>query len=268
MNESSTSAPAQFRGFTKPNYTQVPNELFDELLPLLSESELKVLLYVMRRTFGFQKSADAISINQMIDGITTRDGTVVDRGTGLSRSSVRRGVTGLVDKGVLVVSQVLSDEGDYATNVYRLRFQDGDDAGADGGSANLDPPPAQIRTTGSLNLDPPVVRNSNPQKKALQKTTHKRENQPTLAVDFDVVERFAADLSRELHDDRPPAERAEVLAELWRQASCDRSQFGAAISQARARARKQSAWVLETGPGGVKNLMPTFLRELGRALAK
>ena len=36
--------------------------LFDELLPYLSEAELKVLLYIVRRTFGFKKEADAISV--------------------------------------------------------------------------------------------------------------------------------------------------------------------------------------------------------------
>jgi hypothetical protein len=71
-----------FQGFTSPTYTQVPDELFDELMPRLSESELKVLLYVVRRTFGFKKSADDISLKQMVEGIRTRDGRQLDNGTG------------------------------------------------------------------------------------------------------------------------------------------------------------------------------------------
>lgn len=79
-----------YEGFSAPQFTQLPNAVTDILMPELSEAELKVLLYIIRRTFGFGKNADAISLNQMIDGITTRDGRVLDRGTGLSRSSVRR----------------------------------------------------------------------------------------------------------------------------------------------------------------------------------
>jgi hypothetical protein len=36
-------APATFAGFSSPNYTPVPDELFDDLLPVLSGAEVKVL---------------------------------------------------------------------------------------------------------------------------------------------------------------------------------------------------------------------------------
>ena len=48
----------RFRGYPGPNYTPVPDELFDEQLPDLSGAELKVLLYVIRRTFGFKRESD------------------------------------------------------------------------------------------------------------------------------------------------------------------------------------------------------------------
>ena len=44
--------PAAFEGFSSPNYTQVPDELFDILMPSLTDAELRVLLYIIRRTFG------------------------------------------------------------------------------------------------------------------------------------------------------------------------------------------------------------------------
>ncbi len=111
-----------FNGFQSPTYTQVPDEFFDELAPHLTESELRVALYVIRRTFGFKKTEDAISFNQLISGITTSDGRVLDQGTGMSRSAVWRGAKGLVAKGVLVIERSLSDHGDQDVNVYRLRF--------------------------------------------------------------------------------------------------------------------------------------------------
>jgi hypothetical protein len=64
--------PFHFEGFTVPHYTQVPDELFDTLMPHLSGAELKVLLYIIRRTFGFKKQMDSISLSQMVSGIKTR----------------------------------------------------------------------------------------------------------------------------------------------------------------------------------------------------
>ena len=95
----------RFRGFREPRYTQIPDEFFDEVAPNLTEAELRVALYVLRRTFGFKKHEDAISLTQMSDGITTKDGRILDCGTGMSRSAVWRGSKGLVEKGILSVTQ-------------------------------------------------------------------------------------------------------------------------------------------------------------------
>src|SRR5438128_1373515 len=91
----------RFDGVTSPNTTQVPDQYLDELLPILSGAELKVLLYITRRTFGFKKDSDNISINQLIHGIRTRDGRTLDKGTGLSRDSVTRALKSLADKGII-----------------------------------------------------------------------------------------------------------------------------------------------------------------------
>ncbi|HEY5236135.1 MAG TPA: replication protein, partial [Rhabdochlamydiaceae bacterium] len=48
-----------------PNYTQAPNELFDEWLPKLSFVELKVLMVIVRKTFGWHKVRDRISLSQL-----------------------------------------------------------------------------------------------------------------------------------------------------------------------------------------------------------
>ncbi len=97
-----TTKPYKFAGFSSPNTTPVPDVLFDELLLLLDNAELRVLLYIIRRTFGFKRSTDDISISQMVDGITRKDGTVLDRGTGLARTSVKRAIRGLLDKQIIV----------------------------------------------------------------------------------------------------------------------------------------------------------------------
>ena len=79
----------EFAGFQSPNYTIVPDELFDRLLSILSGAELKVLMYIIRRTFGFKKEADSISFNQICNGIKTAGGQVIDQGTGLATSTAQ-----------------------------------------------------------------------------------------------------------------------------------------------------------------------------------
>jgi hypothetical protein len=115
----------QYEGFASPNYTPVPDDLFDILAPQLTESELRVLLYVIRRTFGFKRDSDSISLSQLVSGITTKDGRILDRGTGMSRPGVTRGVKGLVEKGIILVDKVLDEKGENQINVYRLRYREG-----------------------------------------------------------------------------------------------------------------------------------------------
>jgi len=123
MSSRSTAFATPFAGFASPNFTQVPDELFDQLMPQLSEAELRVLLYIVRRTFGFKRDSDTISLSQMVSGITTRDGQVLDSGTGLSKATVARGLQGLRAKGVIIASRNRSaSRGDEPTT-YRLHFQ-------------------------------------------------------------------------------------------------------------------------------------------------
>ncbi len=121
----SASTPITFEGFASPNFTQVPDELFDVLMPQLSDAELRVLLYIVRRTFGFKRDTDAISLSQMVSGITTREGQVLDRGTGLSKATVARGLAGLREKGVILAERRSSAQRGNEATTYRLRFKAG-----------------------------------------------------------------------------------------------------------------------------------------------
>jgi hypothetical protein len=55
-----------------PNSTQIPNVLLDLIMPFLRPSERAVLLYICRRTYGFRRDVDAISLDQF--GVTSRNG--------------------------------------------------------------------------------------------------------------------------------------------------------------------------------------------------
>jgi len=112
----------RFSGFISPRYTQVPDELFDDLMSHLSGAELKVLLYIIRRTFGFKKDVDHISLNQICKGITTRDGEVLDKGTGLSQQSVITALKGLLQKNAIVSKRRSSKEKGYESTTYSLHL--------------------------------------------------------------------------------------------------------------------------------------------------
>ena len=49
-----------------PNFLQVPNVVIDELLPDLTGAELKCYLVVIRKTKGWNKESDNISISQFM----------------------------------------------------------------------------------------------------------------------------------------------------------------------------------------------------------
>jgi hypothetical protein len=111
-----------FRGYSKPNYTPVPDELFDEQLPDLSGAELKVLLYIIRRTFGFKKESDNISLNQLLHGITTKEDVVLDRGTGLSKKTLLETLKNLVEKNLIISERRRSKEKGDEPTTYRLNI--------------------------------------------------------------------------------------------------------------------------------------------------
>jgi len=123
MNSHTNDTSFEYEGFSNPNGTIVPDDVFDVLMPRLADAELRILLYIIRRTFGFKKNSDDISLRQMVEGITTRDGRVLDSGTGLSKPTVARGLVGLREKRIIVATRNRSAERGNEATSYRLRFK-------------------------------------------------------------------------------------------------------------------------------------------------
>jgi hypothetical protein len=113
---------ASFPGFQFPTTTPVPDEVFDVLMPQLSGAGLKVLLYICRRTFGFKKESDSISLSQIAQGITTRDGRVLDGGTGLCKRHVQRALKVLEKKHIIKVTRTVDETGLNEVNTYSLNI--------------------------------------------------------------------------------------------------------------------------------------------------
>ncbi len=61
-------------GFQAPNYTQVPNDFF-EMAAYMGEAELKVVLYIIRETFGYHRETCEVSIRKLAlgAGLTPRN---------------------------------------------------------------------------------------------------------------------------------------------------------------------------------------------------
>jgi len=98
--------------------SQAYEALIDFRMHAVSGGAWKALSYIARRTIGFAKDADAISLTQICDGITTRDGRRLDHGTGLSRSAAVRALGELEAKGYVSIDR----GGGAEVNNYRLKL--------------------------------------------------------------------------------------------------------------------------------------------------
>ncbi len=113
-----------FQGFEPANTTPVPDILFDELLEKLSGPELKCILYIIRRTLGFKKQIDSISLTQFHKGITTSDGRVLDHGCGLSsRSLIARTLASLEQQGYIIATRGKDESREHIITRYQIHFR-------------------------------------------------------------------------------------------------------------------------------------------------
>ncbi len=88
-----------------PNSTQIPNIILDFVIPRISEADGKVLLYICRRTYGFQKEQDRISLSQFVDGIKDRNDRTLDYGCGVSRPAVVEALKNLVGSKLVTLTK-------------------------------------------------------------------------------------------------------------------------------------------------------------------
>ncbi len=249
--------PFTFVGFSAPVYTQVPDAVFDELLSVLSGAELKVLLYVIRRTFGFKKERDDISISQIMHGITTRDGEVLDRGTGLSKDAVTRATKRLVEMGVLVSRRNQSKERGNEATTYALHLRES--------LSGNQTPPSPIFGQG-------LVRISDTQETVLQETEEQGRFESSKAPDVDnfvdnpvdnplsqivvhvpQIANLLHDFSREMGDMDHVASNISQATRLYRESGLGLDAFFTILYEARVRTRKT---------GGVQNRMSYFFAVL------
>lgn len=190
-----------FGGFEPANTTPVPDVLFDELLTKLTGTELKILLYIIRRTWGFKKDADAISLSQFQKGIITKDGRVLDRGSGISdRKTILTTLSSLEAKGCIQIERSKTASGDNDTSIYRINFKEvvvNSNHPSTRGSGKNQPQVVGKTNHGSGKFQPRVVVNSNQQETVIQQTDSQETviQEESLSAGESTTQLFAPDVA-------------------------------------------------------------------------
>jgi hypothetical protein len=100
-----------------PNATQFPDVLTDQVMPLVTGNEWKVIHYGVRLALG-HRAADTLTVAQFAHGRQLDDGTVLDRGTGLSEDDVKECLAFLCDDAHIF----LREDRPRRTHGYRLNL--------------------------------------------------------------------------------------------------------------------------------------------------
>ncbi len=91
-----------------PNTSAIPNILFDYWMLHLSPAEFKVLMCLARKTYGWHKDVDRISISQ------------IAKMTGLSKGGLIRNLESLLNRGLINKVKSKTLDGDDAPNQYEI----------------------------------------------------------------------------------------------------------------------------------------------------
>lgn len=106
----------KFHGFLpsyKSGFFKFPTEL-ESSWTYLTGAEQKVLDYILRQTYGYQKLEDTISLSQFTNGYGKRN-----KGCGVSRAQVQRVLSSLEEKGF-----IHTESNGYATRLIKLALRD------------------------------------------------------------------------------------------------------------------------------------------------
>lgn len=93
------------------NWSKMPHELINTFPEIETLGELKVILYILRHTWGFQDERKKITLDEFEHGRKRRDRTRMDNGTGLSRGTIRNGLERAVRHEFIEVETDDSDAG-------------------------------------------------------------------------------------------------------------------------------------------------------------
>lgn len=113
-----------FDGFDDPkqNWCKLPHS-FIEGLPLIETvSEFKVIMYILRHTWGYHDDEKRITLDEFAHGRKRKDGSRIDEGTGLTIPSIRDGLKRAIAHGFIEHRQDSKDKA-RVKNFYTLKMR-------------------------------------------------------------------------------------------------------------------------------------------------
>lgn len=157
-------------GIQPPNYTQIPNVIFDHWMAIVSPGAFKVLICMCRKIFGWHKTSDTISKNQIM------------KVTGLSKNSVQTAVEELESHGLVRKYQHKNEYGHqpntFCLNVEKPKDELYQEPERKGGGQNLGVGRSEFDQGVGQDLTKGVGQNLTPQKKDLTKERLTKDNTP------------------------------------------------------------------------------------------
>ena len=160
-----------------PNAFQIPNSVIDELLAKLTCAELKCYLFVVRKTKGWNKESDNISVSQFMEV------------TGLSNRSVITACENLVQMGLLERSG-----GERKLNTYTVKAFDFSESGEKSSSVESGENFSESGEKSSSDLVKKVhIQNNN--KNTIQNNNKKntKKSESDLLAEFGITGQLADD---------------------------------------------------------------------------
>jgi hypothetical protein len=111
----------KFNGFVPPtqNWSKLPHQLIDALHLIETEAEIKVILYILRHTWGYHDEEKKITMDEFCNGRKRQNGTRIDNGTGLTKNAVKDGINRAIEHGFIDAWVDASDAG-RIKKYYRL----------------------------------------------------------------------------------------------------------------------------------------------------
>ncbi len=160
-----------------PNAFQIPNSVIDELLAKLTCAELKCYLFVVRKTKGWNKESDSISVSQFMEV------------TGLSNRSIITACESLVEMGLLERSGGERKLNTYSVKAFEIS-QTGEKSSSDKTGENF----SQTGEKSSSDLVKKVHTQNN-NKNTIQNNNKKntKKSESDLLAEFGIVGQLAED---------------------------------------------------------------------------
>lgn len=116
----------EFTGFDIPhqNWSKLPHAMIERLPFVSSLAEMKVILYILRHTWGFSEygKAKRITLDEFQNGRKRKDGSRLDEGIGMSANAIRDGLQRAVEHGFILQTSDGRDKG-RNSHEYEIRLR-------------------------------------------------------------------------------------------------------------------------------------------------